>query len=218
MGRLTPHDCDHAKGLIALSVIGKLPEEERWSLVAHLDGCAHCQQDERDLKALSTALPAADLTRLDEESVPLDLSQSVLGRLNTEARREHRARRFRFIVGGAIAAGVAALGLVLGFSGSATSTTTVALGGTPGVHAVVRLTAESWGTSVHVSDTGQPGGQVLWVWMHTASGKWWEAGTFHSVSGRTVQVDLACALKLPSIDSVWVRNASGHTVLHGYVR
>jgi len=93
----------------------------------------------------------------------------------------------------------------------------VALAGRHGVRASARLTAEPWGTAIHLQETGQAGGQVLSVSMRTLSGSWWEAGTYRTVTGRAVQVELGCGLPLAQIRSIWVRNGAGQAVLHAYV-
>jgi hypothetical protein len=213
--------CDHFRGLIALDTVGGLPEPERVGLVAHLDGCRDCREDERELRELSAVLPSADPDNLDEEQVPDALPGAVLGRLRSEARRERRTRSLRYALVGSAAAAVVAIGLVLSLGGNAGSGSgsgrTVALTGEQGVHASLRFTPEAWGTSLRIEESGQPGGQVLWVSMQTTSGGWWEAGTYRTVAGRAEQVDLACALGLSDIQSVWVRDSAGHVVLRAYV-
>lgn len=213
---MSTHDCDHMKGLIAIEAIGRLAENERVGLIAHLDGCRECRDDERELRELAAVLPAVELEHLEPEDVPQGLYDSVVGRLTFESRRDRRSRRLRYAVGGAIAAGFVALGLGFGLTGSSSPSRTMSLTGSSGVAASVQLTSETWGTSVQVQESGQAGGEVLWVWMRTNSGGWWEAGTYRSVSGHSVKVQLACALKLSQIESIWVRDSSGHVVLHGY--
>jgi hypothetical protein len=213
------HDCDHFKGLIALEAVGRLPDAERFELLSHLDGCHDCCKDQRDLGELSALLPAANLGDLGEETVPSSLPTKVLGRLHLEARRDRRARDLRYVLGGAAAAAVVAIALVLslGGNGGPATSLTVALTGEPGVHASLRFTTEAWGTALHLEESGQPGGRVLWVSMETMSGTWWEAGTYRTVAGHAVQVDLACALKLSDIEKVWVRDSAGQVLLHAYV-
>jgi len=110
-----------------------------------------------------------------------------------------------------------ALGLALSLGGTVPAGRTVALTGGRGVHASLRLTSEAWGTSLHIEESGERGGQVFWVSMRTTSGTWWNAGSYRTVSGRAVQVDLACALGLANIRSLWVRDSTGHVVLHAYL-
>jgi hypothetical protein len=49
--------------------------------------------------------------------------------------------------------------------------------------------------------------------MKTATGAWWTAGTYRSVSGRTVNATMACAVALKDITGLRVENAKGVTVL-----
>ncbi len=93
----------------------------------------------------------------------------------------------------------------------------MALRGGAGVTASARLTAEPWGTAIHLRETGQAGGQVLTVSMRTTTGSWWAAGTYRTVTGRTVQVELACGVPAAKISTIWVRDKAGRTVLKGYV-
>ncbi|HUY64608.1 MAG TPA: hypothetical protein VMV14_08850 [Acidimicrobiales bacterium] len=124
----------------------------------------------------------------------------------------------RYVVGGTAAAGIVVLSLALSLSGEGPgSTRTFALTGERHVHASVSLTSETWGTSLLVNESGQPGGQIMWVSMRTTSGTWWEAGTFKSVSGHGVEVAMACALTNSRIESVWIKNAAGQVVLHAYL-
>lgn len=213
---MTSHDCDHIKGLIALSALDRLAEPESIALLAHLDGCRECRSDERDLRALAAVLPAADPDRLEGEDMPLGLSRAVIDRLRAEPGRRRRTRRWRYMVGAAAAA-VVALSLWFSLGGAGPQSETLALSGAAGTHASVQLTAQSWGTSLHIVESGQPGRLLQWVSMQTTSGKWWQAGTYRSVSGHTVQVSMACALELSQIESIWIRDSAGHVILHGYV-
>lgn len=221
MGAMSSSDCEHFRGLMALHAIGMTTESQRVGLGAHLEGCGDCREDDRGLEGLSTWLSHADLGRLEEQEMPAGLPDAVLGHLRVEANRERRTRRLRYVIGAGAAAAVLALGLALtvvsGGAGGSGTTRTVALTGEPGVRASVQLTSEAWGTSLRIDEAGQPGDQVLWVSMRTKSGAWWAAGTYRTVSGRPAQVDLACALGMNDIRSVWIKDSTGHTVLHAYV-
>lgn len=119
-----------------------------------------------------------------------------------------------------MAAAAVALALVFGLSGSpraSESGYTVALKGAAGIRASARLTSEPWGTAIHLQETGQAGDQVLSVAMRSTSGSWWEAGTYRTVTGHTVTVDLACGVPPSKISSIWVKNGAGKTVLRGYL-
>jgi hypothetical protein len=215
---MTGGRCDHWRGLIAVDLLGQLVDEDRTALTAHLDGCAECRQEKRDLTALSAVLPAADPDHFDVHDPPLDLQSAVFDRLHAEARRDRRVHHVRYVMGGAAAAVVvAALVLGLTVTNSTPPARVVALRGRAGVHATARLTTEPWGTAIELRETGQAGDQVLTVSMRTTTGTWWEAGTYRTVGGRPVAVDLACALPASKIVGIWVHNGAGHTVLRGYV-
>jgi predicted anti-sigma-YlaC factor YlaD len=214
---VTPDRCDHFHGLLALEIVGQLTEEDRLVLSAHLDGCPACRDHHHDLAGLARILPAADPDHLGGHDVPIDLQTAVFSRLRTDARRHRHVRGARYVVG-AVAAAAVAVGLVVGLSGSpAPPGQTVALSGRSGVTASARLTAEPWGTAIHLQETGQAGGQVLTVSMRSTAGSWWGAGTYRTVTDRTVKVDLACGVPAADIASIWVRNKAGTTVMEGYV-
>ncbi|MHB8328428.1 MAG: hypothetical protein ACYDD6_02160, partial [Acidimicrobiales bacterium] len=86
-----------------------------------------------------------------------------------------------------------------------------------GVAASVRLSPEAWGTELRLQESGQPGGEILTVSMRTRSGTWWSVGTYRTVTGGTVHVDLACAQSPSQIEAVYVRDAGGRTVLYGEI-
>jgi hypothetical protein len=218
---VSQRDCDHFKGLIALLAVSRLPAHERDGLLAHLEGCRDCREDERELMQLSALLHDVDLAQLDGEEMPPGLSAKVLSRLGAEADRVRRRRSLRYALAGIAAAGVAALSLALSLGGASGARSgpsrSVVLTGERRVHATMRLTPEAWGTSVQIDESGQPGGRVLWVSMRTTSGKWWEVGTYRSVAGRAVHVEMACALNLSHIRSVWIEDSAGHVLLHAYL-
>jgi predicted anti-sigma-YlaC factor YlaD len=211
--------CEHWRGLLALDAVGALATAEQAPLRAHLEQCGSCRRERDELARTAQVLPAADADHFEEHQMPAHLEEAVLARLGADARDDRRRRRAW--VGGGIASGIAAavvaLGLVLAVSSSPATGHTVALHGSQGVSASVRLTSEAWGTAVRLTEHGQPGGQVLWVSMRTTGGDWWEAGTYTTVTGRGVTVDMACALPTSKITEVWVRDAAGHGVLQGYV-
>jgi Putative zinc-finger len=215
--------CDHFRGLLAMEVVGQISAEDTVALSAHLDGCPECRQEAADLRAVAAILPAAQLAHLQgQEMAPgLELERAVLVSLESGARRSIRRRRMRYVAAGAVAAGIVAIALVLTVSPSPSSGQNVALHGTGtgtgAVRASVRLTAQSWGTAVDLEESGQPGGQVLTVSMRTASGSWWTAGTYRTVQGKDVHVTMACALPLSDIETVYIKDRAGQTVLSGYV-
>jgi hypothetical protein len=222
MGPVTPEGCEHWHGLLAMEVVGQLEAADELALSAHLDGCPDCRDQRAGLSGLGGVLAAADPDHLGGHEVPFALQSAVFRRLEADARHDRAIHRRRYVLGGAAAAVVVALAVTLGLSGSAhppapgRTVELSALSGSTGVTASARLTSEPWGTAVHLKESGQPGGQVLTVSMRSTGGSWWAAGTYRTVTGRTVQVDLACGVPASKISSIWVRNKAGQTVLRGY--
>jgi predicted anti-sigma-YlaC factor YlaD len=211
--------CEHWRGLLALDAIGAIPSTERATLDAHLQQCASCRNEHDELSRAAQVLPMADADHFEEHQMPAHLEEAVLTRLAANARAERRRRRVW--VGAGVASGAAAaviaLSLAMVLSSAPAPARSVTLHGVRGVAASVQLTSESWGTAVRLTESGQAGGQVLWVSMRTTGGGWWETGTYTTVTGRGVTVDMACALPTSKIAGIWVRDAAGHTVLQGYV-
>jgi len=217
VGPVIVDPCGPFEGLIALEVVGQLTDDERVALTAHLEGCPACRDEHHALQALAAVLPAADPDRFDQEEMPFELQTKVLGTLRAASRQERSRRRVRLALGAA-AAVVVALAVVgsLTLVGGSGNVRTVALSGPGGVHATVRLTAQAWGTAVHLEATDDPSDTTLWVTMQTESGSWWFAGTYRTAAHGTVQVDMACALPLSQIEGVRVRDSKGTTVMHAY--
>jgi hypothetical protein len=208
--------CEHFRGLIAVEVVGQLSVDEGVALSAHTEGCPACRDERSDLMMLSMVLGAADPDHFNEHEPPFALQSAVLDRLRAEGRRERRARRSRYVLGSAAAAVV--VGIVLAVTlawPSGPGTRTVNLLGLPEVHATARLTPEPWGTALELRESGQPAGEVLSVSVRTASGSWWQMGTYRT-AGTSVRVNMACALKISNIEGVSVLDHSGHVVMHGY--
>ncbi|HVJ95783.1 MAG TPA: zf-HC2 domain-containing protein, partial [Acidimicrobiia bacterium] len=85
--------CRDYRAALGAAVLGDTDPAEHVALQAHLDGCADCRAELRELTAVANALPLADPERLELRPEPArDLGARVLDRLARE--REHkRARR-----------------------------------------------------------------------------------------------------------------------------
>lgn len=217
MGRMSAERCDHWRGLLALEVVGQLGADDRIALRSHLDGCADCRAERAELAPLGQALAAADPAHGTEAAMPDGLGDAVVTRLRAEARRDRRRHRLHVgVLSGAAALVVALAGVLAGLQPwHGPAGRTVALSGPPGVHASVTIFAEPWGTRLALAETGQPGGQVLTVSMRSGTGRWWDAGTYRTVTGGEVRADFACAVPASQVYTVLVRDAEGHTVLTG---
>jgi len=218
---VTPESCEHWHGLLALEVVGQLVDSDRLALSAHLDGCPACRDQRTSLQGLATIRPAADPDALGGHDVPFELQSAVFTRLRADARHHRRVRASRYLLGAAAAAVALVIGLSLSGSTPASApghtVALTSLTGAAGVRATARLISEPWGTAIHLQETGQPGGEVLTVSMRSSAGSWWAAGTYRTVTGHTVQVDLACGVPAAKISSIWVRDKAGQTVLRGYI-
>jgi anti-sigma factor RsiW len=220
---MTGQGCIRWQGELAMQSLGKLEPEVAVGLQAHLDGCADCRAEAAELAPLAGALTGASLDAVDDpwaDQVPAKLQESVLHRLESEAADERRHTRRRvgaLATAGAVAAGIAAV-IVLGLSSTSPPPAgrVVALSGTPGTVASITLVPSASGTDVVLYERGQPRDQDFVVTMKSASGTWWQAGSYHT-TGATVQAELTCAVPPSAITQVWVRNSSGTTVLNGYV-
>jgi len=214
MGRVTPVHCDHWRGLMAMEVVGRLEPGERLALEAHVEGCAECRAERIELLRLSPALAAAEPSHVESSDLPPRLHDAVVTRLRADARRDRSRRKVR-VLNMAAAAAAVVVGVVLAavqpWQGAPGRT--LALHGAGNVTASVTLVPEAWGTKLQLQETGQPGGQVLTVAMRGSQGRWWAAGTYRTVSGRTVTVDLACAAPAGAVYAVYVRDGAGQTVL-----
>jgi hypothetical protein len=217
---MTAQGCVRWQGELAMQALGKLEPDAATALQAHLDGCAACREEAAELAPLAAALAAASPDVFDDPEaapVPARLQQSVLARLDAEAQSEHRRARRRV---GAAAAAVAAAASVAAIFASVGSSPPagrlVALTGAPGTVATMTLTRSSTGTDVTLHEHGQPVGRDFVVTMESASGSWWQAGSYHT-SGTNVRAQLTCAVAPSEISRVWIRDSSGATVLSGYV-
>jgi hypothetical protein len=220
MGTMSGAECDRWRGMQAMHAIGRLEPLEESQLRAHLEGCPDCQAESLDLAGVGAALGLVDLAHLDggmEPAIPLESARWE--RERWERRRRVRVSATRWAMGGMAAAAVAAIALiVVSIQPGPTPTRSVALGGTPGVHASVVLTPKKWGTQATFKESGQKAGEVWTVSMETSPGSWWVAGSYRTLgSDGQLQVTLACAVPADRITHISVSDSAGHTVLRGYV-
>jgi len=208
---------EHWHGLIALEVVGQLDNAEEVALDAHIEQCDSCRDERRTMTSLAQAIEGADPEHVEPGGVPLSVEQSVLRFLRDAERRTVVSNRRRYVLAGtAAAACMALLGLGLSFALSSAGKS-ISLSGNGAASASVTLSAESWGTSVRLTETDPHATTTLTVWMRTKSGSWWEAGTYRTSTGRSVNVPMACAVPTSEITGLWIRNPNGETVLKGYV-
>jgi putative zinc finger protein len=224
MGPVSDLSCEQWRGLIAMRALGGLSSDEAMALEAHREGCADCEALAEEMSATVAMLAYVDPASIEPTAlVAPELAERVLGDLRRAGTLHRRRRRVAMGTTSLVGAIAAALILVTLLSGSSSAThqRTLALGltGAGALSAPAPVTAkavlvdQSWGTSVDFSERGLPGGGVYTVSMETASGTWWTAGTYRSISGRTVSATMACAVAMSEITGLRVVNAKGVTVL-----
>lgn len=94
-------------------VLGALSPDERRAFEAHLAGCAACEAEVRGfagLPGLLSRLPAAEASATLQGGDDPPRPPSLLAPLLLRVRAERRGRRWRAVLVGAVAAGLAALG------------------------------------------------------------------------------------------------------------
>jgi len=218
---MTDRGCEHWHELIAMHVFGDLAGDETTGLLAHLEGCVECRNVEEEMATTFSMLRYVDPTTVEPTaSVPIGLTNRVLGDLRKGGLTKRRRNRVRVAGIGAVGAIAAAVILVIVFAGGAGPTKpverTLALRGATSVTASAVLIERSWGTSLDLREQGLPSGGIYTVSMETAKGTWWTAGTYRIVGGRAVDATMACAVSMNQITGVRVVNGSGVTVLSSY--
>jgi hypothetical protein len=226
MGIMTPAvDHEHWRGLLAMDAVGRLDDTDREDLRVHVGGCLQCQADSHDLSSVVGALALVDGSTREGPFVPEDqpmedlrpatLDTAVL-EMFSGADTSGRTRR-RHLAWAAVAVAAAVI-IVIGTLGllrlSPTGSRTVALHGQGGDSGTALLVPQAWGTTIQLTDHGEPAGRDLVVSMRTEYGSQWVAGSYRSTTAGELNVTLACALPIQKISSISVADTSGHVVLH----
>ena len=206
--------CREFRGALAAMALGNIDEAEAIALRAHLDGCADCRSDLRDLEAVSAVLPLAEIERVtDVPELPSQLGGQVLERITAERRKRRGLRTRRAL---AIAAAVL---VVLGIGSALVVNRSDSGGGTEvvfptveGVHGRAVLEAHDAGTEVALEAGGLHEGERYWLWLTGDDGNRVGAGTFMGQPD-DIHVTLTSALPLRDTRRVWVTDEDDTVVL-----
>jgi len=207
----------------AAYVLGALSPADRQAYERHLRGCRNCQDSVQRLAGLPGLLALTSATAISDDDPPVPAT--VLPRLISRVGAEQRKRRW--IVGGVLAASlaaVAALVSVLIFGTATPSTPSAAAVESepmtqvvPGpMTASVELTAKQWGTAITVvcqyteyADTSVAYDlTVIDVDGHPAP-----AGTWRAVAGANMRVPMATSVPQDRIAALEVRLPDGQTIM-----
>jgi len=213
---VTIDPCRDWRGALGAAALGNLEPAEEIGLRAHLDGCADCRAELRELTAVAQALasvPVANVTGAAAEP-----SDALAGRVLTRVARERsvrRTRRTRRVMAGvmafAAAAAVIALVVFVG-SGSSSPGTHVAIPGVGGATANATLLSKSVGTEIDVKVAELRPGHYYWMWLTGEDDHRVGAGTFQG-SSRTSELRFTAAIPLSKADRIWVTDEKDHVVL-----
>jgi hypothetical protein len=215
--------CRDWRGDLAALALGRLDDDARVALQAHLDGCAACRAELAELRAVAHALPLADGERVTAAATastepPADLAERVLDVLAYERseRRRRLRRRIGVVVGTAAAAVAAGIGLlVVGASldSSSGESREIAFSvAPPQVEATAELQEADYGTEVTLAISGLDDGEWYWLWLTGADGDRVGAGTFKA-SDDDFTCNMTSAIAYSETRRIWVTDGDDRTVL-----
>jgi hypothetical protein len=202
---VTTDPCRDWRGALGAAALGRIDPAEELALRAHLDGCAGCRDELRDLTAVARALDAVPVENVVSAPAepPSALGGRVLARVAEErdARRTRRVRRYAAAATAFTAAAAAVIALVLVLGGG---------GSSPGTRVVLVSTLGA--TEVEMQVAGLRPGHYYWAWITGDDGRRIPAGTF-SGSRSSTKLHLMAAVPLNEASRIWVTDDQHRVVL-----
>ncbi len=207
---MTTERCREWRESLGAHALGRLPEDERPALEAHLEGCAECRTELESLAGVARLLPLADPERFGTAPVP---PPALADRVVATIRSEHRSqRRRRFRLGLALSSATAALAAValalFVFSGGPEGEPEqhIAFGALPaGLRISATLEPHAYGTEIHMYVKGAPSGTLCRVFVRGPGGARLSAGSFRYRWGDDSDAVLSAALDLSRTRAIGVR-------------
>lgn len=205
-------------------VLGGLDGEQRREVEAHLDDCDDCAAE----VAVLSSLPGL-LQRLDQQEategllIPSDdLRDCLLAHVEvSEATLRHRLRQWQ--VGAAVAAVVAVLAVVAGFSllddGRPAESDRVVAAAAPVAPSAADTTGQvaalawEWGTTVELDVTALPSRETYVLWAVADDGRRQQAGTWGATRSRGARVRGASAIQRDHLDRVEITDVDGEVLV-----
>jgi hypothetical protein len=208
--------CREWRESLGAHALGRLPDEERPALEAHLEGCASCRAELESLAGVSKLLPLADPAHFDSAPAP---PPSLADRVVATIRGEHRSRQRRLRLGlamsgatAAVAAAALALFVLPGGGGGDIPEQHVTFGSAPrstpmppGMKISATLIPHAYGTEIHMYVKGAPSGTLCRVFLRGAGGARMPAGTFRYRWGDDADAVLSAAMDLSRARAIGVR-------------
>jgi hypothetical protein len=203
-----PEACAAWQEDIGALAIGRLDDDARARLEAHLESCPICRADVDDLSTVAALLAELDvpLEPHTMEEPPPQLLDSILADVHRErwdARRRRRRRAWVTTVGALAAAVVALVAVALTRGSSSSPAEHLAFTKQPaGAHLTGTIKPEDGGSRVTLNGTGMPASDKFTVWLARADGVRHKAGDF--VPGNDGAVSVTFHSDIPRRDAVKV--------------
>jgi Putative zinc-finger len=194
--------CREWREALGAYALGHLPDEERVSLEAHLDGCVDCRAEAESLLAIAARLPHADPARFGPAPTPPpELGRRIAATIGAERRSKRRHRRLRIGLGLSGATAVATATVlaifVLGSNEAGGPEQQVAFRSLPpGVKISATLEPRAFGTQIHMYVAGIRSGTLCRVYMRGPGRTGASAGSFRYRWGSEDSAVLSAALDL----------------------
>nr|WP_221204055.1 zf-HC2 domain-containing protein [Modestobacter versicolor] len=208
---------------LGVYALGHGTPAERAAVRAHLDGCAACRAELRELAPLASRLADVDPARLDElPGPPPGLGDAVLARIAAEgarpadlaARRSRRTRLAAVAAAVAIAAAAFGVGWLSRPVPPAPPLEQVAVEvAAQGVRATADVVPHTWGVEVKLSGEGFAAGEVYRLSVRDEAGNEVPAGEFLGVGAQQLDCNLNSSVLREDAAGFEVVDASGAVVL-----
>lgn len=230
---------DSLREMLGAYALGHLEDVEADRVRAHLDGCADCRADLREILPVARRLDAVDPTVFEgPPTPPSSLGEQISGEVARARvaredalvgeRRVSAGRRRRALLGrGLLVAAVVLVGGVLGgVVGRSTappappappaSTEPISLSSPRDTAPSVEnadLVAHSWGVELRMEAGGFGDGRTFQAWFRTNGGELVPAGQFVGVGEEPMVCFLQSSVLRQDVTGVLVTDERGRTVL-----
>jgi len=204
---MTTERCREWRESLGAHALGRLPEEERAALEAHLEGCPECRAEMEALAGVAQLLPLADPEHFGTAPAP---PPSLADRVAATIRAERRSQRLRLgLAFSGITAAVAAAALAIfvlpGGAGGNPEQHIAFQSLPPGLHIGATLEPHAYGTEIHMYVKGAPSGTLCRVFVRGPDGTRQPAGSFRYRWGNDSDAVLSAALDLSRTRAIGVR-------------